>query len=149
MSFKERFWPNVKQLADARAAAYQGAFACAGIIVFTVILFAVGSVQGNDWIWDAAIFAALGFGIYKFSRFAAVAALLLYWLERALIFSQQGEKAMSGFAGYLIIIFTFAFINGIRGTFAYRRLLRAENATATVGTGSPGAPAGFATHEIK
>jgi hypothetical protein len=66
---------------------------------------------------DAAIFVAIAFGIKRKSRFAAVAGLSLYVIER--IFMLQRAGAAGIFTG---IVFTLLFINAVRGAFAYRRL---------------------------
>ncbi len=131
---------------QARFASRQGVFACVGLLAFSVVLFLLGRLKSPDWLWDAAFFVAIGIGIYRFSRIAAVAGLTLYLIERVLIFQQQGEKALTGLALYLLIIFTFAFVNGIRGTFAYKRLLRAQRESAR---GSPPSAPGSATKELR
>jgi hypothetical protein len=74
-------------------------------------------------------YLAIGLGIYKFSRFAAIAGVALYWVERIFMFSMQGEEAFTGLSIYLVIIFTFGFVNGIRGTFAYHRFSKIQHAT--------------------
>ena len=66
---------------------------------------------------DAAIFGGIAFGIKRKSRFAAVAGLCLYVLERIYMLQKDGVAGI--FTG---IIFTLLFINAVRGAFAYHRL---------------------------
>ena len=76
---------------------------------------------GASALLDAAIFAAIAFGIKRRSRFAAVAGLILYILERLYMMQRTG-------AGGLVmgVIFTLLFINAVRGAFAYHRMNQAR-----------------------
>jgi hypothetical protein len=75
---------------------------------------------------DASIFAALGFGIYRYSRLCAVLALLLYGIEQ--YYSLMHPKPTNT----IVFVFFFVFfLRGIRGTFAYHKL---KNKGAAAGT---------------
>ena len=65
------------------------------------------------------MFAAIGFGINKKSRAAAVIGLSLYILERTYMMAQGGVN--SGGA-VMTVLFALYFVHGVRGTFAYRKL---------------------------
>jgi hypothetical protein len=65
---------------------------------------------------DAALFAALGWGIWRFSRICAGLALALYLFEEAVSFG-----AYSPYSTILVIINVVLYLNGIRGAIAYHR----------------------------
>jgi hypothetical protein len=91
-------------------------------------------VSDASALWDAAIFAALAWGISRDSRFAAVSDLDRYLLERVLFVMETGPSKMDL---VLALALTIAFIHGVRGTFALRRLRgRTDTAQATL-TGQP------------
>ncbi|HEX4842014.1 MAG TPA: hypothetical protein VFV60_07590 [bacterium] len=128
------FWPVIEDAASARRTALQGAWA-AGLSAVATIIIMVGQIGTRAWlaaesgrdahpvgmsplaIVDVGIFVLIAFGIYKMSRFAAVAGLALYLLERVRLF-QETRAAPN----VLAIVFTLMFINSIRGTYAYRKL---------------------------
>jgi hypothetical protein len=119
-------WPIITDAASAKFAAKQGmgaAFFCAGSTVLFVFLARQGMalVQGVDEsaLVDAAVFAALGILILRMSRVAAVAALVLYIVERIVMWVK-----MSGVGGAsipMMIVIVLCFVSSIRGTFAYQR----------------------------
>jgi hypothetical protein len=122
------FLPAITDLATARSVGRQGAIAaffCAAMTAFFAAL-AVGGVEGSQILnidaWaliDAALFFIIGICIWEMSRVFAVSGLLLYLLERVFMWAENPELASKGI---LISIFmVFAFVNGIRGTFAFHR----------------------------
>jgi hypothetical protein len=126
MSINERLWPDVDDEKQAKAAARYGFYACVGIIVVSIAMSFLGNVEWSAWILEGMLFAVIGFFIYRFSRVAAICGLILYVGERIILLVEQGAKMPSGLTLYLMIVFTFAFINSIRGTFAYRRFLKRQ-----------------------
>jgi hypothetical protein len=70
------------------------------------------------------IYGLIAYLTYKMSRVAAVLGLVIYLGDRLVLIARSGANANFTLA----IFFIFAFINSIRGTFAYHRLrhLRAE-----------------------
>jgi len=127
------YWPTTGRLADAERAADQGfwaALACAGVIalIATVSVFAQASVIGIDPFAyvDALLFAIIAWRIRRRSRAFAVIGLVLFILEKIYQFATQ-PMAYSG--AIVAIALLVAFANGIRGTFAYHRIL-AESAPA-------------------
>ena len=66
---------------------------------------------------DAAIFAAVAVGLWRYSRTAAILGLAFYLIERVYMWSQFGFHAVA-----MAVILTLAFVSGIRGTFSYHRL---------------------------
>lgn len=132
---KNYFWAAIDSIETAKQAAQQGVWAAAFVAIITAIL-AMASVslggslpQGmpkiDAWsFWDAGIFVAIAWGIHKMSRFAAVAGLVLYIVEQ--IVMRTSNPSLSGSGLFLVVFFVLAFINAVRGTFAYHRFRRAN-----------------------
>jgi hypothetical protein len=113
------YWAEIKDRDTAKKAAMQGVGAATLVSVVTAIM-AVGGWMGAGpgALVDAALFGAVAFGIYRMSRAAAVCGLVLYLLERVYAMSQG-----SGGGGIMMAIFlTMAFVQSIRGTYAYHGL---------------------------
>jgi hypothetical protein len=83
---------------------------------------------------DAILFAGIALGIRRRSRFAAICGPVLFFVERAYAWSQSGLDA--GGLGIFILVM-LAFVEGVRGTFAFHRLAKATPA----GTRTPPRPA--------
>jgi hypothetical protein len=66
---------------------------------------------------DAAIFAVIAFGIFRFSRIAAVAGFVLFVAERLFMWWETGKAQ----GWILAVILAFAFLNAARATFALSR----------------------------
>jgi len=120
------WWPSTDTLEHAKSASRYGVWAAGIVAAITAIVATIALVSGSAfagidaWSYlDAVLFAAITFGIYKLSRFAAVAGLVLYVLESLYAMAQLAGPR-SGIV--LRIILTLAFINAVRGTFAYHRL---------------------------
>jgi hypothetical protein len=64
---------------------------------------------------DAVIFAALGAGIGKMSRAAAIGALLLYIVERIAM------APVAGLSPITMIALVLCFVQGVRGTWAFHK----------------------------
>jgi len=122
-------WPNVDTQGGATWATKQAFWAA--ILVTSVtsgfsLLGAIGVAFVRAWGFDAwalidgIIFGVIAVGLWRHSRVAAWAGLVLYVGERAYMWSTIGVKnpVIAG-------IFILAFIGGIRGTTALHRLERA------------------------
>ncbi|MGB3138851.1 MAG: hypothetical protein WBB18_18725, partial [Nodosilinea sp.] len=126
------FFPPIVTKADARKVADQGFWAAIVVTMITVVFATVASILGpiedvpiNAWSFiDAGIFVALGLGIRKRSRVAAVAALALYWLNRIYFWSVVGFEPDEVSGLWMVVLLSVAFANGIRGTFAHHRLAK-------------------------
>lgn len=120
------FWPTIYDRETARSTARQAAvaaFFCAaatGLMAFVAYagLPLAPGTAGKALI-DAAIFAALGLGIAKMSRMAAVIALALYVLERIYGCIRVGLPGV--LATVVMLVLILCFINGVRGTAAHER----------------------------
>jgi hypothetical protein len=84
----------------------------------------VKGVGPTAWL-DAVIFAALGVGIGKMSRTAAVGALLLYVVERIAM------APVSGLNPVMMIAMVSCFVQGVRGTWAFQKF-RQQSPNAAV-----------------
>ena len=112
------FWPSLDTLRGAEQAAKQGFWAAVFCAVVTAA-FALLSIMGADLsaLVDAALFAMVAWGLWNKSRAAAVFGLSLYVLERLYMWSTAGMQNP-----IIAVLFTLFFINGVRGTFAWKRL---------------------------
>jgi hypothetical protein len=128
------WWPDVSTQDDARSAAKGGATAAWIVAVVTsgfALYAALKAPVLNVTAWsflDAALFAALGFGIWRLSRLAAIGALVLYLVEQGFLWASVGPKNP-----VMALLFIMFFVGGIRGTFSYHRL---RNGRADTGSTS-------------
>jgi hypothetical protein len=128
------FWPKLDTRDDAQWAVKQALFAavfCTIVTATAATLAACGvsfvSKLGiTAWSFvDAAMFGGVAFGLHRHSRFAAWAGLILYVAERAYSMTRLGPSNP-----FVAIIFTLAFIGGLRATYALQRIRRAESEPA-------------------
>lgn len=132
------FWPDVSSEEGAITAAHQAMWACFIVAGITAVFAAVavagssaGDINGGAFI-DAAVFAGLGWGIRRYSRTAAVIALLFFLAEKIMMWSTTGAQGI-----HIAIIVILALGSGIRGTFAYQSLRQQQLAPVT-GPGTVG-----------
>lgn len=139
------FWPDVSDLEGATDAT-RLAMWCALVVGGATALFAVLSLFGLRVmgaslaaLFDAALFAAIAYGLSKHSRFAATVGFLLYLIEKLYQLKTTGNFLG---VGALSIVFLIGFLNGMRGAFAYHKLsaINAQNATAAPVPSDPSAP---------
>ncbi len=127
-------WPDVDDVVSAKDASRQGMWAAIIVGGVTAILAPLGFLGVDAWaLCDAVLFFSIAWGIYKVSRTAAVAGLLLFLLERIVMFTQTRQTG-----GIVALVLLLAFGNGARGAFAYRRLMRTQDCP-TPPDASPGA----------
>lgn len=121
----EWIWPSIVDTISAQKASKQGLLAsswCAGATIFLVILAKLGEqVASFDMLAlaDAFLFILIGWGIYKLYRFAAIAGLALYILERISMWVEHGPKNP-----VIALIIMLMFVNAIRGIFAYHNFIK-------------------------
>jgi hypothetical protein len=125
-------FPTIVTLSDAQSTGRHGTWA-ACFIAGIMSLVALASILGrlpedfprDGWaLIDAAIFGLIAWGIYRMSRVAAIAGLILYIIERIAMHVMLGRSYIT--AIFVTVMFLFAFINAVRGTFAYHRMQNAE-----------------------
>lgn len=120
-------WPEIIDDKSAEKAAKQGFWAalyCSGATILFVVLanFEPQFDAVNMYaLTDAFLFTIIGFGIWRMSRTASVAGLLLYMFERAYAWTTSGPKNP-----IIALIFVLLFIHSIRGTFAYHNFKKEE-----------------------
>ncbi len=125
MQNKSWYWPDVSNLDGAKEAAKYGmwcAVFAAGVTTLFVLLATFGfSIMGikPNALLDAVLFAAIAFGLSRYSRFAAVAGFALFVIEKIYMLMKTGSFFAVGVLGILIAL---GFLNSIRGTFAYQKL---------------------------
>jgi hypothetical protein len=124
------WFPEIYDLKSAQSAANQGTGVCIAIIIvswiFSVIFTATGNAPNYQMLLGASIlYGLIAWLISKMSRLASIAGLLIYLADRVAIIAQNGSKG----GNYVIMaFFILAFINSIRGTFAYHRIRRDRQA---------------------
>jgi hypothetical protein len=118
------FWPDVDDSKRAHQACLNAggmAFFVAlvtGIVAWLQISGKIKMFPGIDKVAfiDVGLFIFIGIGLFFHSRIAAIGGLLLYIAERILMIKMAGFQASQVVA---IVIFGLAFINGVRGSFAW------------------------------
>jgi hypothetical protein len=115
------FWPEVTDLDGAKEAIKLGYGACFILAGLSALTAAVGPRSGFV---DAVVFAVLGLGVRRNSRAAAVIGVALMSLS---IFA--GMRRVPVVGGLTIILFV-CLLSSVRGTFAYRKLIRTERGQA-------------------
>jgi len=125
------FWPSMETLQIAHnATRHACSFALIVAVVTSILsILAIGGVHIFEHIgaWsllDAALFGAIAVGLYRHSRVAALAGLVLYVLGQVYMLS-EGTVPTYKFWWLVPLCFTLAFFHGVRGAFAYHRLKRA------------------------
>ena len=114
---KRIFWNALDDLADVQDAARHGYFACLFICVSTLLIMVLdGSFLGG--LVDIFFFGMAGLGIRQLSRLAAVAAFVLFLVERAAALV-TGHVGVFGVAGLLIAAIL---LNAVRAVYAAREL---------------------------
>lgn len=124
--------PRIASLSDAQKVGRQGTWAACFVAGMTT-LFALGSIFAplplgipvNVWsLIDAVIFGIIAWGIHRLSRIAAVAGFICYIIGQISMFSaSEGKYKVS----FITILISLAFVNSVRGTFAYHRLQKTEH----------------------
>lgn len=116
-------WPTITDAASAKNAAMEGVWAAGWVSLVTAIGATANIVFGTSFLGlsarayaDVSIFALIGFGIYRMSRLCAVIGLLAYIAEVV----YTGKTQSGWHFNWMIILFSLMYVNGIRGTFAYR-----------------------------
>jgi hypothetical protein len=116
---------KIDSLESAKKAVAQGyvaAYIIAGLtaVIALVALASEQAIAGIDeWaMLDALLMAVAGIGMQFYSRTAALGALILYALGKAVSLS---EGNMNTTGAVMSVLFFLALLNGVRGAFAYHR----------------------------
>lgn len=120
------FWPDVNNAEEAKKAC-RVAMWCAIFVAGVTTIFALVAMSGTkignlpidgSALFDAALFAGIAFGLYRYSRFAGVAGFGLFLFERIYMISKSGPAAGGLFMGIFLLL---GFLHGMRGAFAYHK----------------------------
>jgi len=99
-------------------------------LLFTFIMSSAADTPLIIWaVASAAVTSALGYGVYRRSRRAAVTLLILFLFSRIWFYLQTGSLG----SPLLSIIFLYCFVEGVRGTFAHHRTITAAAAASDAG----------------
>ena len=121
------WWPDVTTVESATKATRQGMWAAVFVAAITAIVATVAAYSGDVRFGaasigplafiDSAIFAAVAFGLYKKSRVAAVAGLVIFGIEKL------DQITSAGTVGniFIAVIIALCFIGAVRGTYALHR----------------------------
>ena len=114
-------WLKVDSRRRAQNAIEEGFWAAILVSGMTAILLLITVLKDPEQlaageVLGVVVFALIAFGIRRRSRAAAFAALILYVLDRiyALISGAHGNLVLA-------VLITLAFLNAVRGAFAYHR----------------------------
>lgn len=115
-------WPTITDLSSAERASFQGCSAAMLVGIVTGISAVLGWTHSGYLAFvDVVIFGLVAWCIRRNSRVAGVLGLSLY------VSSQLFEVATGGSTNpVMFFILTFMFINGVRGTFGFRRVVAAR-----------------------
>ncbi len=122
--------PEITDLPSAQQVGRQGTAVCVLMIVFNVVIWQVSAAAAGTpmppiAIAELVIYAVIAVMIFKMSRAAAIAGFSFYLLGRIVLIAQSG---LSGIPAIAMLLFSFAFINSMRGTFAYHRIRQERRA---------------------
>jgi hypothetical protein len=138
--FWHAWWPTLDNMQAARSAARLAALifmiGSVGKVIAVITTLHAGSVMNKspfDIAWafiDASTFIVLAIFLFRLSRIAAVLGFALLLLEEInrLATKPASDHNFYGVveASLVEIIITLILINGVRGTFAWRRLEQTE-----------------------
>ena len=124
------FWPEINTLEDAKKASHTAAGYCFFIAVVTAVVAYVQThhiaklIEGVDSYAyvDAAIFVVIGFFLLRCSRMAALAGLVVYFIEQAVMIQTNGFRF-----NVMQIIIALGFISAVRATFDYHTMKAARD----------------------
>ena len=126
---------SIETKEQAKEAARWGYYAAFAVTFFTVLLLLeryAGLIKEYSWInyqalIDAALFLFIGFGIRKMSKTAAICGLILYVGQNIWKVEKLGVHFFTPFRLFWALCFLAAFVQGVRGTYAYHKLLNLES----------------------
>ncbi|TFW30494.1 hypothetical protein [Massilia horti] len=120
---KNWWWPTITDQASAIEASKAGYWAAVIVAVVTAAFATFALMLQKEIVAvgplayiDAVLFAVIAWRIKKYSKFFAVAGVVLFVIEKALLAPAQGVAGLP-----LAIVVLLMFVNGARGVFAYHR----------------------------
>ncbi len=119
---ENKWFPKVDTVERAKLTSKQG-YVCAYVVAAFTMFFTADSIASGNGGWallDAAIFLVLGIFIqHKFSRVAAILALIMFIVEKTIMFEVSNFSVFGIIIAACIIV---GLVNGVRGTLALHRL---------------------------
>lgn len=119
--------PPIRSLSDARGLAKvsAGASIFSAVVTMLLVFFGDGKIVDSLALIDCGILLILAWGTYKMWRSAAVGALLLFLISKIMLLVTLGQSGNLHIGmAFSMVIFLVMYINGVRGTFAYHRILQ-------------------------
>ncbi len=118
---------------DAKRAARWGSYACFAAAISTILLVGISAWTVPVFPWinsyalvDAFLFLLLGIWCWRVSKAASVIALVLYLTEIAWLLNHSGKAAFPARQIIWTCLFLAAFVQGVRGAFAFDALKKAD-----------------------
>lgn len=118
---------------DAKRAARRGSYACFAAAASTLLIVGISAWTVPVFPWvnsyalvDAFLFLLLGIWAWRISKAASVIALVLYLAEIAWKLNYVGKAAFSPVQLLWTCLFLAAFLQGVRGAFAFDALKKAD-----------------------
>lgn len=134
MNAKELYWPDLADRTETIRVINHAAGVCFVVGGGTAIIVALQMAGvfnlfpvGPETFIDSALFFLIGAGIFRKSRIAAIAGLLLYAFGQYMMIQAGG-----GHISFLMILFMLAFINGVRATMAYHEFGADEGSVSAI-----------------
>lgn len=95
----------------------------AGAMIIFTTLNAKGPLTSASFfpIFSGLLMFGLSWGMTRYNRLCAVALLLLYTSGKLFVVFTQAPR-LSIFTGLITLVFVFAFVRGVQGTFAHHQL---------------------------
>lgn len=122
------FWPDTSTAEGLKSALSSGRWASvfvaaitAATVGYSVFVEPIAGLDAWGFI-DAAIFGICAYGIHRGSRTAALVSLVLYLLNRWLMY----EDGTGGFS-ILALLIVWMMVLGVKGTFAYQAQKKASD----------------------
>ena len=125
-----KFWPDTREEAGARQALKLGWFSYNATLLLQLVFGWKLTGDTVGWLADMAFVAAISFAVYKGSRVAAVIGLLYTITASAMTLWYAPTGCV--FLMVTLLVLNGA-VNGVRGTFALRRILRSAVTESPLG----------------
>ena len=128
-SFSKAYWPKIVDSESAIQAIKLGAWAAVfGVVTSIGMSFVeVAGFTAQELMVGAIMWGGIAWGIFNKSRFAAVTGLLIYLCDRLYALSMPDPRTLNA----MNILMVIWLINGVRGTYQYRRYEKIEKSDAS------------------
>jgi hypothetical protein len=129
------WWPTITDQASAIEASKAGFWAAVAVASFTAAFTTYVLVTQKEFTSltagayaNAVLFSIIAWRIRRYSKFFAIAGILLFIFEKIMQFFQgEGIKGLP-----LALLILLMFVSGVRGVFAYHRYSNNKLSTESV-----------------